>query len=197
MWSIRHSKSCPIHHIPRLQWLDNQENPWLVYIGTRYSINILLFILVIVSPLFAMGAPVKAWEESVNIPTYLIGPPDPNPQFYFGGASQGAQHRIYPYPVYDNLTTEKKDKTYKMVYLENEYIKIGILPELGGKVFEAIDKTNGYDFIYHQHVIKPALISLLGAWISGGIEWDLPHHHRATSFLPMQYKIEEDPDGSG
>ena len=148
MWSIRHSKSCPIHHIPRLQWLDNQENPWLVYIGTRYSINILLFILVIVSPLFAMGAPVKAWEESVTIPTYLIGPPDPNPQFYFGGASQGAQHRIYPYPVYDNLTTEKKDKTYKMVYLENEYIKIGILPELGGKVFEAIDKTNGYDFIY-------------------------------------------------
>lgn len=196
MWSIRHSKSCPIHHIPRLQWLDNQENPWLVYIGTRYSINILLFILVIVSPLFAMGAPVKAWEESVTIPTYLIGPPDPNPQFYFGGASQGAQHHIYPYPVYDNLTTEKKDKTYKMVYLENEYIKIGILPELGGKVFEAIDKTNGYDFIYHQHVIKPALISLLGAWISGGIEWDLPHHHRATSFLPMQYKIEEDPDGS-
>jgi hypothetical protein len=66
---------------------------------------------------------VKVWEENVTIPTYLIGPPDPNPQFYFGGASQGAQHRIYPYPVYDNLTTEKKDKTYKMVYLENEYVK--------------------------------------------------------------------------
>ena len=110
--------------------------------------------------------------------------------------SQGAQHRIYPYPVYDNLTTEKEDKTYTMVYLENEYVKIGILPELGGKIFEAVDKTNGYDFIYHQHVIKPALISLLGAWISGGIEWDLPHHHRATSFLPMQYKIEENADGS-
>ena len=83
-----------------------------------------------------------------------------------------------------------------MVYLENEYIKIGILPELGGKIFEAIDKTNGYDFIYHQHVIKPALIGLLGAWISGGIEWDIPHHHRATSFLPMQYRVEENPDGS-
>ena len=106
------------------------------------------------------------------IPTYLLGEPDPNPQFYFGGNSQGAQHRIYPYPAYDNLTTEKKDKTYTMVYLENEYVKIGILPEIGGKIFEAIDKTNGYDFIYNQHVIKPALISLLGAWISGGIEWD-------------------------
>lgn len=144
----------------------------------------------------AAAAQVTVHEEKVTIPTYLIGPPDPNPQFYLGGNSQGAQHRIYPYPAYDNLTTEKKDKTYTMVYLENEYVKIGILPELGGKVFEAVDKTNGYDFIYHQHVIKPALISLLGAWISGGIEWDLPHHHRATSFLPMQYKIEENPDGS-
>jgi tetratricopeptide (TPR) repeat protein len=139
---------------------------------------------------------VKVHEESVVIPTYLIGPPDPNPQFYFGGNSQGAQHRIYPYPVYDNLTTEKVDKTYKMVYLENEFIRIGILPEIGGKVFEAVDKTNGYNFIYRQHVIKPALISLLGAWISGGIEWDVPHHHRATSFLPVQYSVEDQPDGS-
>jgi len=144
----------------------------------------------------AQPAPVTATEESVVIPTYLVGPPDPNPQFYFGGESQGAQHRIYPYPVYDNLTSEKVDKTYKMVYLENQYVKIGILPEIGGKIFEAVDKTNGYEFFYHQHVIKPALISLLGAWISGGVEWDLPHHHRATSFLPVQYKIEDGPDGA-
>ena len=155
-----------------------------------------VLMLAMASATVAAQSPVRVWEEQAIIPTYLIGPPDPNPQFYFGGASQGAQHRIYPYPVYDNLTTEKRDKTYKMVYLENQYIKIGILPELGGKIFEAVDKTNGYDFIYHQHVIKPALISLLGAWISGGIEWDLPHHHRATSFLPMQYKIEENQDGS-
>ena len=139
---------------------------------------------------------VKVWEEKVTIPTYLLGEPNPNPQFYNGGTSQGAQHRIYPYPAYDNLTTEKKDKTYTMVYLENEYVKIGILPEIGGKIFEAVDKTNGYNYIYNQHVIKPALISLLGAWLSGGIEWDLPHHHRATSFLPMQYKVEENADGS-
>jgi hypothetical protein len=124
----------------------------------------------------AKSGEVRVWEEKVTIPTYLLGEPEPNPQFYFGGASQGAQHRIYPYPAYDNLTTEKKDKTYTMVYMENEYVKIGILPEIGGKIFEAVDKTNGYDFIYNQHVIKPALISLLGAWISGGIEWDLPAH---------------------
>ena len=83
-----------------------------------------------------------------------------------------------------------------MVYLENEYIKIGIVPELGGKIFEAVDKTNGYEFVYHQHVIKPALISVLGAWISGGVEWDIPHHHRATSFFPVQYKVDEGADGA-
>ena len=98
--------------------------------------------------------------------------------------------------MYDNLTTEKADKSYQMVYLENEYLKVGILPESGGKIFEAVDKTNGYNFFYRQHVIKPALISLLGAWISGGVEWDVPHHHRATSFLPVQYTIEESADGS-
>lgn len=139
---------------------------------------------------------VQVRQEQVTIPTYLIGPPDPNPQFYFGGASQGAQQRIYPYPMYDNLTTEKADKSYRMVYLENEYVKVGILPDSGGKIFEAVDKTNGYNFFYRQHVIKPALISLLGAWISGGVEWDVPHHHRATSFLPVQYTIEEALDGS-
>src|SRR5208337_1745522 len=183
---------------PRRGRCDAVQAVWRMTMqrGTFRCFALYLLSLATISPLCAAAVPVKAWEETVTIPTYLIGPPDPNPQFYIGGNSQGAQHRIYPYPVYDNLTTEKKDKTYKMVYLENEYLKIGILPELGGKVFEAIDKTNGYEFIYHQHVIKPALISLLGAWISGGIEWDLPHHHRATSFLPVQYKIEDDADGS-
>jgi len=57
-------------------------------------------------------------RRKIAIPTYLLGEPDPNPQFYFGGQSQGAQHRIYPYPAYDNLTTEKQSKTYTMVYLE-------------------------------------------------------------------------------
>lgn len=139
---------------------------------------------------------VRIWEEDVIIPTYLIGEPDPNPMFYFGRAYQGAEGRVYPYPLYDKLTGNKQDKSYKMVYLENEYIKIGILPGIGGRLFSALDKTNNYNFIYTQHVIKPALIGMLGAWISGGIEWNIPHHHRATSFLPVQYRIEQNPDYS-
>ena len=98
--------------------------------------------------------------------------------------------------MYDSLTHKKADKAYKIVYLENQYIKIGVLPELGGRLFEGVDKTNNYDFVYRQHVIKPALIGLIGAWISGGIEWNIPHHHRATTVLPVQYRIEHNPDGS-
>jgi tetratricopeptide (TPR) repeat protein len=144
----------------------------------------------------AEDSSVRMWEEELVIPTYLAGPADPNPMFFFGRASQGAEGRIYPYPLYDNLTNKKVDKTYNMVYLENEYIRIGVLPEIGGRIFEGVDKTNGYDFFYRQHVIKPALIGLIGAWISGGVEWNIPHHHRASTFIPVQYRLEENADGS-
>lgn len=142
------------------------------------------------------GAQVRLYERDVVIPTYELGPAEPNPIFYFGRASQGAEGRVYPYPLYDRLTNKKVDRVYRMVYLENEYIRIGILPEVGGRVFEAVDKTNGYNFLYRQHVIKPALIGLIGAWISGGLEWNIPHHHRATSTLPVQYKTVHNDDGS-
>ena len=139
---------------------------------------------------------VKVRETDIVIPTYLAGAPEPNPMFYFGRQSQGAQAPVYPYPMYDVLTGKKADKSYKIVYLENEYLRIGILPEIGGRIFEGLDKTNNYNFIYRQHVIKPALISIIGAWISGGVEWNINHHHRATTFLPVQYSMEENADGS-
>jgi tetratricopeptide (TPR) repeat protein len=135
-------------------------------------------------------------EVDEVIPTYLSGPPSADPMFYFGGQSQGAEGRIYPYPLYNNLTNQKADKTYHLVYLENQYVKIAIAPELGGRLLSAVDKTNGYDFVYHQHVIKPALIGLIGAWISGGIEWNIPHHHRASTFIPVQYRTVKNADGS-
>jgi tetratricopeptide (TPR) repeat protein len=138
---------------------------------------------------------VSATEQDLVIPTYLAGDPEPNPMFYFGRNSQGAEGRVYPYPLYDSLTHVKTNKTYRIVWLENEYLRIGILPEIGGRLFEAVDKSNGYNFIYRQHVIKPALIGLIGAWISGGIEWNIPHHHRASTFIPVQHSIETNADG--
>jgi len=144
----------------------------------------------------AEPSPVKVYERPTVIPTYLAGEPEKSPMFYFGRQSQGAEGRIYPYPLFDTLTGKKVDKSYRLIYLENEYVKVAILPEIGGRLFEALDKTNGYHFFYRQHVIKPALIGLIGAWISGGIEWNIPHHHRASTFLPVQYRVEEGEDGS-
>jgi tetratricopeptide (TPR) repeat protein len=141
------------------------------------------------------GAQVKAWEGTITLPTYEVGPPEPDPVFYAGRAYQGAQGPVYPHPLLDKLTDVKRDRTYRILYLENAYVRIGVLPEIGGRIFEAVDKTNGYDFVYRQHVIKPALIGLLGAWISGGVEWDIPHHHRATTFMPVDSAVENGPDG--
>jgi tetratricopeptide (TPR) repeat protein len=162
-----------------------------------YLVVLVLGLLLAAGASFAADVSgVKVWETKIVIPTYLAGDPEPNPSFFFGRQSQGAQGPVYPYPMYDTLTGKKVDKTYTIVYLENEYLKIGVLPEIGGRIFEGVDKTNNYNFIYRQHVIKPALIGLIGAWMSGGVEWNIPHHHRATTFIPVQYKVEEDADGS-
>jgi len=142
------------------------------------------------------GSSVRVWEESLTIPTYQSAAPDRTPLFYDGRTYQGAKGPFYPYPITDKLLNVREDKAYKAVYLENKYLKICVLPELGGRIFEAVDKTNNYDFFYRQHVIKPALIGMLGAWISGGVEWNIPHHHRASSFSPVSCKTEENPDGS-
>lgn len=74
--------------------------------------------------------------------------------FFVGRESQGAQGPVYPCPMYDTLIGKKVDKTYTVVYLENEYLRIGVLPEIGGRIFEGVDKTNNYNFIYRQHVIN-------------------------------------------
>lgn len=141
-------------------------------------------------------AQVTVREEKITLPTYEVGPPEPHPIFYFGRAYQGAKGPVYPYPLLDKLSDNKRDKTYRLLVLENEYVRIGVLPEIGGRVFEAVDKTNGYDFVYRQHVVKPALIGMTGAWISGGVEWNIPHHHRATSFMPVDSGFGTGSDGS-
>jgi tetratricopeptide (TPR) repeat protein len=139
---------------------------------------------------------VKIREGPVTIPTYLTEAPEINPIFYTPANYQGAQRHVYPYPNIDKLTDEKVDKTYTGIFLENEYIRLCILPEIGGRLYIAQDKTNGYNFIYHNQVIKPALIGMAGAWISGGIEWNIPHHHRVSTFMPVDYTLIKNPDGS-
>ena len=136
------------------------------------------------------------WVEKTKIPTYEIGEAEKNPIFLDKRVYQGSSGKVYPYPTVEKISDEKTDKEYTAVYLENEYLKVMILPELGGRIQRAYDKTNDYDFVYYNHVIKPALVGLTGPWISGGIEFNWPQHHRPTTFLPVDYVIAENDDGS-
>jgi tetratricopeptide (TPR) repeat protein len=139
---------------------------------------------------------VRMWEEKVQIPTYGIGEPDYNPIFLEKRVYQGSSGKVYPYPVIDKIKDEKEVKTYQMIFLENQYLQIQIMPEIGGRVYRALDKTNNCDFVYYNRVIKPALVGLAGPWISGGIEFNWPQHHRPNTFGPVEYQCVENKDGS-
>ncbi|WP_445340566.1 DUF5107 domain-containing protein [Bifidobacterium sp. ESL0820] len=132
---------------------------------------------------------VKISDTTLVIPTYGVGKPDKNPQFIEKRVYQGSSGKVYPYPVITSIKDTKEDKSYKAVIIENEYIKVTVLPELGGRIQYAQDKTNGYDFVYRNDVIKPALVGLTGPWISGGIEFNWPQHHRPTTFSPVDYRL--------
>jgi len=139
---------------------------------------------------------VKAWREMVTIPTYECGKPEKNPMFLEKRVYQGSSGVVYPYPVIETMSDEKKDVDYQAIWLENEYIKVMVLPELGGRVQMAYDKIARRHFVYYNHVIKPALVGLIGPWISGGIEFNWPQHHRPTTYMPVDTCIEENADGS-
>lgn len=143
-----------------------------------------------------MGDNARIWSEVVAIPTYGIGEPLKQPLFLHQRVYQGSSGVVYPYPVIDRVYDEKRDQNYTAVYLENQYLKIMILPELGGRVQMAFDKTNNYHFVYYNQVIKPALVGLTGPWISGGIEFNWPQHHRPSTFLPVDWRIVNNQDGS-
>ncbi len=139
---------------------------------------------------------VHVWNERVTIPTYPAAAPDRNPLFLEKRVYQGSSGKVYPHPVTDKIGDEKENREYLALFLENDYLKIMILPELGGRVQRAYDKTRDYDFVYYNRVIKPALVGLAGPWISGGIEFNWPQHHRPSTFDGVNWTIRENEDGS-
>lgn len=139
---------------------------------------------------------VKLREEIVRIPTYPIGKPNKNPMFLEKRVYQGSSGKVYPYPVVEKIYDEKVEQEYKMVFLENDFVEIWIMPELGGRIQRAYDKTNGYDFVYYNQVIKPALVGLSGPWISGGIEFNWPQHHRPNTYGEVEFSLKSNEDGS-
>src|ERR1700728_1975833 len=139
---------------------------------------------------------VQVRVEELVIPTYLPLAPDKNPMFLEKRVYQGSSGKVYPLPFTDRIAEKPVDRKWKAVWIENEFLRVLILPEIGGRIHAIQDKTNGYDLIYNQSVIKPALVGLAGPWISGGIEFNWPQHHRPATFLPVNFEIEEHPDGS-
>ena len=127
--------------------------------------------------------------------TYEPAVPDKNPLFLEKRVYQGSSGRVYPLPVIDSISTVPQDRLWQAVHLENEFIRLMVLPEIGGRIHVGLDKTNEYDFFYRQNVIKPALVGLAGPWASGGVEFNWPQHHRPATFMPVNWSIEEHPDG--
>ncbi len=139
----------------------------------------------------AQAAKVRVWSGTINIPTYVLGPEDPNPPFPLVNA-----HNIYPYTALDDLTDHREMKTYRAIYLENEYLKVTILPQMDGRVYSLYDKVNKREVLYRNNVIKYGMVGLRGAWISGGIEWNFPNGHTTDTVSPVASRFRQNPDGS-
>lgn len=135
--------------------------------------------------------------ETITIPSYPVPPKEELPFFAENRVHQRSSGRPYPNRASVELDhSHTEPRSYTAVCLENDFLEVIVLPEIGGRIFAARDKTTGYDFFYRQHVIKPALIGALGAWISGGVEFNWPYHHRASGFMPCDFSTEQLPDGS-
>ncbi len=137
-----------------------------------------------------------AWSQPIAIDTYEPVEPSTYPMYLDHRVYQGSSGRVYPLPFYERIESSPHSREWQAIHLENQYVRLVILPELGGRIHIGHDKTNGYDFFYRNNVIKPALVGLTGPWISGGVEFNWPQHHRPATYLPVETTIEESADGS-
>lgn len=147
---------------------------------------ILLCATSLLQPLFAQQATVTETVETVK--TYPFSDPDPvaDPSDLF-----------YPYFRFDGFSAKGINRQWKVVSLENDYIKLTLFPEIGGKIWGAVDKTTGKEFIYNNHVVKFRDIAMRGPWTSGGIEFNFGIiGHAPTSSTPVDYVTRQKPDGS-
>ncbi|GAB2845698.1 DUF5107 domain-containing protein [Microbacterium insulae] len=146
--------------------------------------------------LILSGGGVACWSEPVAIDTYEVGDPDPYPLFLDRRVYQGSSGKVYPLPMIDNVSKAKAPRLWQAIHIENAYVRLMLLPEIGGRIHIGYDKVVGYDFFYRNNVIKPGLVGLAGPWISGGVEFNWPQHHRPGTFLPVDTRIEREEDGA-
>jgi tetratricopeptide (TPR) repeat protein len=163
--------------------------------GARFALN--AHIVDPFTPKNPLTEPVLAEEFTIEYPTYPVGEPERHPLFFEKRVYQGSSGKVYPLPFIDKVFDVPEVRSYRAVRLENRFVRVLLLPEIGGRVHAIQDKTNGdYDILYHQKVIKPALVGLSGPWISGGIEFNWPQHHRPGTFMPTDWTIERSADSS-
>lgn len=137
-----------------------------------------------------------AWSEPLRILTYDAAEPSIHPMYLDHRVYQGSSGKVYPIPFTEQIADEGVVREWQAIHLENEFVRLVVLPELGGRIHIGYDKTTGYDFFYRNNVIKPALVGLAGPWISGGVEFNWPQHHRPGTFLPVETEIVRDGEGT-
>lgn len=135
-------------------------------------------------------APVAVWDAPVTLPTYLPTAPSRYPAYLDRRVYQGSSGRVYPLPFHDRIGETPEPHTWQGLHLENEHLRVLVLPELGGRIHLALDKRTGYPMFYANPVIKPALVGLTGPWLAGGVELNWPQHHRPATFLPTAWALE-------
>src|SRR5467141_107465 len=137
-------------------------------------------------------AQVRVWEGVLNLPAYEEGAPDPNPSF-----DQFAIGRFsYPYTLRKQITDQRTEHQWRAIYLENEYLKCSVLPDLGGHIYTCIDKISGQPMFYANPSIKKARIGYRGAWAAFGVEFNFPVSHNWMSMSPVDFAYASHEDGS-
>jgi tetratricopeptide (TPR) repeat protein len=177
--------------------MNHLTEKYLHYSAWRLRLVMSIAVLLLaVETVAAQTAPVspRVWEASLVLPTYELGPPNPYPALL--DWQRRKWRPVYPYPFLDALTNKRPEKSYKAVYLENEYLRVTVLPELGGHLYEIFDKITNRDVLYSNPVMKYAMVALRGAWVSGGIEWNFPDGHTLTTVSPIDYVTRVEKDGS-
>lgn len=135
-------------------------------------------------------------REPHTMPTHLPAAPDRYPAYLDNRVYQGMSGAVYPLPFHERVDLQARDHDWDLITLANEWVELAMLPELGGRIAWGTDLTCGYDFFYRNRVMKPALVGLTGPWISGGVEFNWPQHHRPATFLPTAASVEHEDDGA-
>jgi len=170
---------------------ERRETKW-GFMKHWFCIGVLLAGTTLIAICQPVVAPVKVWQGTLTLPTYEEGLPDSNPPFDLYATSRFN----YPYTLRTNLTGVKAPHDWRAVFLENEYLKCSVLPDIGGHIYTCVDKISGKPMFYANPSIKKAQIGYRGAWAAFGVEFNFPVSHNWVSMSPVDFAYDTHADGS-